>query len=429
MKISEVTKRNVFDELQLKKISWYGRLDEVSFLSRIFNLDGLASKDARFDNMRGDIWQHRENNDDWDDWWVIDDDRLDLMKNDDNFLQFLCQIVHPIVRRDRVEVDQLLNIINSHLAPDGWKLVEKSRISGQPVFAPVQYKADIDFRNEREVSQKFSGDQLIKCKEKIEKGDYYGAITNARSFIEAVIADIYKRITGEEINIIGGLPDKYRQIKNLLKFAPEQQANKELKSLCGGMTATMHALDQISNEMGERHVPASKPEEYHARFYVGACQIIADFLYDRLAHIYQNKENLFTGIISALEEGNKRSLSRDELIVDTAIQNILEKCDSYAIALLKNKFISDYAINYFRDNDIFFAAMRIFFDNLDKSDLNNIFEKCKDNNQALPPYGGLVKFLLEVSEKKQDLLTSEINKFFSKYNKKAKGVDIKDIPL
>ena len=415
MKISEITKRNIFDELKLNNINWHGRLNEIDFLSRIFDLDNLSSSDSRFKNMRDDIWQHRINNIDWNDWWIIDDSRLDLLNNDENFLKFLCQIVHPVIRKDDKEISLILDIVNGYLAADGWKLIEESRISGKPIFKAINYKKDIDFKNENNISQEFAKNQISKCMEKINKKDYDGAISNARSFIEGVIVDIFQRITGEKLELSGDLPDKYKKIKNLLKLSPEQSTDKEMKALCSGILTIMHALDQISNKMGDRHVPLTQPEEYHARFYVNACKIIADFLYERLNDLYQSKENLFNGIISILNKGRNRMLTREELINDQAIKNILDKCDNYVSNLLKNKFIDDYLINNFRENDIFFAGMRIFFDYLTKYDVKKIFLKCKDNDQTLPPFGGLIAFLESIRKEKPDLLNNDIELFLDKF--------------
>jgi hypothetical protein len=58
------------------QISWCGRLSEPDFLARLYDLDKLPSHDGRFDSMAGDIWQHRENNLDWDEDWVFSDSRI-----------------------------------------------------------------------------------------------------------------------------------------------------------------------------------------------------------------------------------------------------------------------------------------------------------------------------------------------------------------
>jgi len=54
--ISEITKRNIFDELKIRNTNWSGRLDEVEFLNRLFDIESLPTTDGRFQNMRGDIW-------------------------------------------------------------------------------------------------------------------------------------------------------------------------------------------------------------------------------------------------------------------------------------------------------------------------------------------------------------------------------------
>jgi hypothetical protein len=83
MKISQITRRDIVDAIAVEKINWSGRLEESEFLSRLFNLAAIESYDGRFDDVAGDIWQHRVNNDDWGDDWVFSDARFNLMNGDD----------------------------------------------------------------------------------------------------------------------------------------------------------------------------------------------------------------------------------------------------------------------------------------------------------------------------------------------------------
>ena len=72
--ISEVTRRNLFDELRLQNTNWSGRFGEADFLARMFDLKAMPSHDGRWPDMSGDIFQHRERNDDWGGpEWVYDD--------------------------------------------------------------------------------------------------------------------------------------------------------------------------------------------------------------------------------------------------------------------------------------------------------------------------------------------------------------------
>lgn len=97
--ISDFTRRDIIDELTLGGINLFGRLGEVDFLSRVFELTALPSTDDRFDDMAGDLWQHRVNNNDWSNDWMWSDPRLSIRSGPDQvFLQILAEMVHPIVR-------------------------------------------------------------------------------------------------------------------------------------------------------------------------------------------------------------------------------------------------------------------------------------------------------------------------------------------
>ena len=136
--ITEVTRRAIFDYLILSRIAWAGRLEESEFLGRLYDLSSIQSTDNRFSDASDDIWQHRVNNPyDWEDDWVFTDRRFDLLHaTDDEFLRFLCETIHPVVRADEEEVGKLLAHYNQHLEVDGWQIVEGGKISGQRFFVP-----------------------------------------------------------------------------------------------------------------------------------------------------------------------------------------------------------------------------------------------------------------------------------------------------
>jgi hypothetical protein len=118
------------------KIDYWGRLDEIKFLQRLYSLNKLPSYDSRFKNAEGDIWQHTVNNDDYGLGWVFDDDRFHLSSgNDDKYLlDFLCEIFHPAVRDDKNNWQALLEKINELLQPDGYNIYPVDHISGRYVY-------------------------------------------------------------------------------------------------------------------------------------------------------------------------------------------------------------------------------------------------------------------------------------------------------
>ena len=133
--ISEVTRRAILDYLSISA-NWSGRFSDVEFLSRLYDLIKLPSTDHRFKNAYDDIWQHRVNNPgDWQPDWVFTDSRFNLLYGSDaNFVRFLCETVHPVVRPHAGEAHNMVAQFNLHLAADGWEISEEKQISGKPVF-------------------------------------------------------------------------------------------------------------------------------------------------------------------------------------------------------------------------------------------------------------------------------------------------------
>ena len=133
--VTEITRRAIMDFLSLSDFHWSGNLTESEFLNRLYDLSSMPSTDSRFSNAIDDISQHRYSFSDWDDDWVFHDDRFNLLWGPDTeLLGFLCETVHPIVRRDGSTVKTMVEEYNRNLRMDGWELYRESAISGRPVY-------------------------------------------------------------------------------------------------------------------------------------------------------------------------------------------------------------------------------------------------------------------------------------------------------
>jgi hypothetical protein len=124
--------------LAADRVVWAGRLDEVAFLRRIWDLSRGRSTDSRFKDAAGDIYQHRiYNPTDRDDDWIFSDSRFDVAHTDDQrFLEFLCQTVHPVVRPDGDEARELVEVYNAYLGKDGVHLVAVDQPAGRSRYEP-----------------------------------------------------------------------------------------------------------------------------------------------------------------------------------------------------------------------------------------------------------------------------------------------------
>lgn len=134
--IKRETKKNIFDHFEMENINFSGRMKDVEFLDRLYLLQKMKSSDSRYENAYGDIWQHTENNFDYERNWVFRDSRFELQDgSDDQFLKFLCEMIHPLVRPDQEEVLKILAIANDWLRVDGWELYPVRKIAGGNIYA------------------------------------------------------------------------------------------------------------------------------------------------------------------------------------------------------------------------------------------------------------------------------------------------------
>ena len=136
--VSEVTRRAIIDYLLASQTAWAGQLDEDDFLARLYDLSQVRSTDIRYKTARADIRQHRKNFQDWTDDWIFTDSRFNLLwASDDQFLAFLSETVHPVVREPEA-AREVVSEYNSRLRADGWELVSSSQISGRPIYKAMK---------------------------------------------------------------------------------------------------------------------------------------------------------------------------------------------------------------------------------------------------------------------------------------------------
>ncbi|MEU5184833.1 Shedu anti-phage system protein SduA domain-containing protein [Streptomyces longwoodensis] len=137
--ITTVTRHDIFDYLGGISSPWWGKLDEITFLEGLYDLDRPTSGNGRLPTVRADIQQHRFNNDDLPDDWIFDDSRLGLSDGPDEvLLAFLARTVHPEVAASVEEAMKQVEELNRLLAPDGWGLRSYEFLSGRPIYTPVR---------------------------------------------------------------------------------------------------------------------------------------------------------------------------------------------------------------------------------------------------------------------------------------------------
>lgn len=299
MKISEATRRDIFDSIVIENVPWNGRLEEPDFLARLFDLKALPSTDGRFKDAYGDIWQHRINNEDWDDYWVFTDTRFNLLHGEDEmFLRFLCETLHPVVRTDTEEIERLRQGYNLLLQNDGYEIVEKAKMAGRAIYVARQ----IGLRPEASLNSlkaKFSGadtsyvmGQITRMESAVEN-DPGLAIGTAKELVETICKTILKErniaITGKE-----DLPKLVKETAKELKLTPsdipdDAKASESIKRLLSNLATITNGVAELRNSYGTGHGKDAKSKGLrprHAKLAVGAASTLAIFLVE--THHEQN---------------------------------------------------------------------------------------------------------------------------------------------
>lgn len=292
---------NVLDGLRLENVAWYGQLDDVEFLSRLFDLQQLPSTDSRFKDAAGDIWQHRINNDDWENEWVFNDSRFQLIDGSaEQFLRFLCEVVHPVVRPDRDEALKSVLHFNDQLRPAGWEIYEEERIAGRPRFSYRQLSRNSSraVMRARTVADALNAGWMAKEIERLEHAverDPALAIGTAKELVETCCKSI---LTKREVPFTktDDLGDLTKKLTKELQLVPEgiSDATKgadNIRLILRNLTQLTSNLAQLRGLYGTGHGRDGQHrglQPRHARLAVASAVAFIDFV----SETFQQRENL-----------------------------------------------------------------------------------------------------------------------------------------
>ena len=292
--ISQVARRNIIDGLRLDKVAWAGRLEEVEFLARLFDLQKLPSTDSRFSDAAGDIWQHRVNNPmDWLDDWIYGDSRFDLMGGPSHtFLRFLCEMVHPVVRPDKNEALQLVQQFNDQLRSEGWHLVEEEKIAGRPryIARPLGLSGGRAVSRARTVADALDAGWMQKEIERLENAvdrDPALAIGTAKDLVESCCKSILQK-RSVAVAASAGLPDLTKALAKELKLVPEgisdaARGAETVRLILRNLSGLTHYLAELRGMYGSGHGRDGRHrglEPRHARLAVASAVAFIDFVTD-----------------------------------------------------------------------------------------------------------------------------------------------------
>jgi len=200
------------------------------------------------------------------------------------------QVYDPAKQEHRsADLQAAVKYVNEFLAFDGFEIVSQG--AGFNIIDKTTGEISLDVTVETDhLSLAFILEQIEKSRLKIGQGDYDGAITNARSLVEAVLSAVEKEFDQSPPGYDGNLPKLYRRVQVHLNLTPDsQKISDNLKQVLSGLSNIIHGLSGLSNVMGDRHVREYKPSKHHAVLLVNSAMTFCSFIFD--TYSYQRERN------------------------------------------------------------------------------------------------------------------------------------------
>lgn len=284
-------RQNLVDGLQLENVAWFGKLNDVEFLSRLYDLQRMPSHDARYADASRDIWQHRINNDDWENDWIYADKRFDLIEGPaEAFLRFLCEVVHPVVRPNRDDTLKLVRQFNDQLRAAGWELFEEERIAGRPRFSyrPLRNHTSRAVLRARSVADALDAGWMAKEIERLEQAvdrDPALAIGTAKELVESCCKSLLTK-RGVAFTKSEDLGDLTKKVSKELKLVPEgitdeTKGAENIRLILRNLTQLTNNLAQLRGLYGTGHGRDGQHrglQPRHARLAVASAVAFIDFV-------------------------------------------------------------------------------------------------------------------------------------------------------
>jgi hypothetical protein len=212
-----------------------------------------------------------------------------LNTDDEVFLRFLCETIHPVVRPDPTEAEKLCQQYNQHLRNDGFELVEKTQLSGKPVFIG-RYAGHFPTPGVAAVRSILAGTdpsyvaQQITRMEAAVVNDPALAIGTAKELIETVCKTILEA-RGIAFSKTAELSELVKSTAKTLELTPNDVPDKAkaadiIKRLLNNLGSITQGIAELRNQHGTGHGKKAGTKSLgsrHAKLAVGAASTLAVF--------------------------------------------------------------------------------------------------------------------------------------------------------
>lgn len=215
--------------------------------------------------------------------WNYAEDKLYELNGEPEFKTVIEACVDPRhFLHSEFSLDEAVHYLNQFLELDGYKLLKHGNIYKLSTISQNTVTFEHAILDNNTPNINFIQEQIDKCHNKVSNKDYDGAITNARSLLEAVLIEIEEGITGSSSeDYKGNLKQLYQRVHKLLNLDPSRQdISDNLKPILTGIISIVNGIASIRNKFSDSHARRYQPAEHHAKLAINSVYTICMFFLD-----------------------------------------------------------------------------------------------------------------------------------------------------
>ncbi|KTF67569.1 abortive infection family protein [Sphingomonas sp. HT-1] len=200
------------------------------------------------------------------------------------------EVIHSafdFIGEDGFNAEDVAYQFNKYLTRDGFRLIltddygwmdgnQEVRINprleirplGQVTLAPTSLIS---------ISHEAITEQINKANQKIQSGDYAGAITNAYTLVEHLLKLLLTETKTNFKETEGDIRSLYKALQPALNLDPTKLADP-LKPVVGGFQSLISGVFEMANKRSDRHARQFNPARHHAKLTVNAAFALCEFL-------------------------------------------------------------------------------------------------------------------------------------------------------
>lgn len=219
------------------------------------------------------------------------DSKLKELNNTERMKDAITEALKPNQYGGLTKLESAAKHLNELLKSDGYELRKDDGLyvvtnlrGGVALKNPLKKRGELDYI--------FIDEQIKKCDDKLRKHDYDGAITNARSLVEAFLRAIEKELARTPQKHEHDLTTLYKKVRKLLQLDHTKKGiSSSLRCLLSGLINIIQGLAEMRNACSDSHLPDFRAEEHHAELAVNAAKTFCIFIYATFERFIEKKKS------------------------------------------------------------------------------------------------------------------------------------------